>query len=56
VEERSAERAPAHTRLVVALEKVVFPAAGRYRFDLVAGDDVVPACSLFVGHAEASSA
>jgi hypothetical protein len=55
VEQRSAERAPPQTRLVVALEKVVFPAAGRYRFDLVAAGDVVPACSFLVGRVAAAS-
>jgi hypothetical protein len=54
VEERSAERAPAQTQLIVELEKVVFPAAGRYRFDLSAAGDVVPACSFFVGAVAAS--
>jgi hypothetical protein len=55
VEERSADRAPAQTRLIVDLEKVVFPAAGTYRFDLVAAGDVVPACSFFVGEVAATS-
>jgi hypothetical protein len=55
VEERSDDRAPAQTRLIVDLEKVVFPAAGTYRFDLIAGGDVVPACSFFVGEVAAAS-
>lgn len=55
VEERSAERAPAQTRLIVALEKVVFPAAGRYGFELIAAGDVVTACSFFVGEGPAAS-
>jgi hypothetical protein len=49
VEERGDGRAPAQTRLIVALDKVVFPAPGAYRFDLVAAGDVLPACSFFVG-------
>lgn len=49
VEARTSDRAPAHTRLIVALEKVVFPAPGRYHFQLLAAGDVVDACSLFVG-------
>ena len=49
VAERDAGRAPPQTRLVMPLEKVVFPAAGRYRFELVAGGDAVDACSFFVG-------
>jgi hypothetical protein len=54
VEARSAGRPPALTRLIVALDKVVFPVPGVYRFDLVAGGDVVPACSFFVGQITAS--
>jgi len=38
----------AQTRLVLPLEDVVFPHAGRYRFELVAGGDVHRACSLFL--------
>lgn len=49
VEARAEERAPARTRLVMPLEKVVFPKPGRYRFDLVAGGDAVEACTFFVG-------
>ncbi|MCI0434108.1 MAG: hypothetical protein L0271_10810 [Gemmatimonadetes bacterium] len=40
--------APARTRLVLPLERVVFPHEGRYRFLLVAGGDVHEACSLSV--------
>jgi hypothetical protein len=54
VEERDPARPAAHTRLVVPLEKVFFPAPGRYRFDLVAGGDAVPACAFFVGQVPAS--
>jgi hypothetical protein len=49
VEPRGSDRAPARTRLVMPLEKVIFPAPGRYRFELLAGGDVVDACSFFVG-------
>jgi predicted amino acid-binding ACT domain protein len=49
VDERGTARAPAQTRLVMPLEKVVFPEPGRYRFELLAGSDVVEACSFFVG-------
>lgn len=50
VEAREGGRAPAQTRLIMPLEKVVFPTPGRYRFDLVAGGDAVEdACSFFVG-------
>ena len=49
VEARGADRAPAQTRLVMPLDKVKFPRAGRYRFQLVAGGDAVEACSFFVG-------
>jgi hypothetical protein len=49
VEARGAGRAPAQTRLVMELEKVVFPRAGRYRFELLAGGDVADACAFFVG-------
>lgn len=49
VEARGADRAPAQTRLIMPVEKVVFPSPGRYRFQLVAGGDAVDACSFFVG-------
>jgi hypothetical protein len=49
VDARAPDRAPAQTRLIMPLERVIFPAAGRYRFQLVAGGDAVDACSFFVG-------
>jgi hypothetical protein len=49
VAERSDDRAPAQTRLVLPMEKVVFPHAGRYTFHLKASEQTVPAFSLFVG-------
>jgi hypothetical protein len=55
VEERPPEQAPPRTRLIVALEKVVFPAAGHYHFELIAAGDVVAACGFFVGHSPAAS-
>jgi hypothetical protein len=54
VDARESGRAPARTRLLMPLEKVIFPKPGRYRFELVAGGDVVEACSFFVGAAEES--
>ena len=40
--------AAARTRLVLPLERVVFPHEGRYRFLLVAGGDVHDACAVSV--------
>lgn len=37
---------PSQTRLVLPLEKVVFPSPGEYEFELLAGSDVVRACPL----------
>lgn len=56
VEARGTQRAPAQTRLIMPLEKVVFPKPGRYRFELVAGGDVADACSFFVGQAPSAGA
>jgi hypothetical protein len=53
VEPRGPGRPPAHTRLIMPLEKVVFPKPGRYRFDLVAGGHVAEAFSFFVGEVPA---
>jgi hypothetical protein len=52
VDERGTARAPAQTRLIMPLEKVIFPTPGRYRFELLAGGDSVDACSFFVGEVE----
>lgn len=49
VETRSPDRPPAVTRLIMPLEKVVFPQPGIYRFELLAGSDVADACTIFVG-------
>jgi hypothetical protein len=49
VESRGSDRAPAQTRLVMPLEKVIFPKPGRYRFELLAGEHVADACAFFVG-------
>ena len=51
VDARGADRSPPQTRLIMPLEKVVFPKPGRYRFELVAGGDMADACSFFVGEA-----
>jgi hypothetical protein len=48
VEARGADRSPPQTRLIMPLEKVVFPKPGMYRFELVAGGNVADACSIFV--------
>lgn len=49
VDSRPADRAPAQTRLIMPLENVVFPKAGRYHFELRFGDEERRALSLFVG-------
>jgi len=49
VQPRPAGHAPAQTRLIMPIDKVVFPHAGRYTFQLRAGDHTVRAFSLFVG-------
>lgn len=49
VPHRDAGMPAAQTRLALPLEQIVFPHAGRYHFDIVAGGDVHRACSLFVG-------
>lgn len=54
VDARGADRSPPQTRLIMPLEKVVFPKPGRYRFELVAGGDAADACSFFVGQAPAA--
>jgi len=41
-------RPPPRTRLVLPLQNVVFPEAGAYHFELVAGGDVQRACSCFL--------
>lgn len=45
---RRGEGARAQTRLILPLERVVFPHAGRYHLDLVAAGDVRRACSVLV--------
>jgi hypothetical protein len=49
VEARPQGRAPAQTRILLPLENVVFPHAGRYRFMLKVGGRVRPAFAMFVG-------
>jgi len=41
-------RRPARTRLILPLERVVFPHEGRYHLDFIAGGETKRACSLFV--------
>ncbi len=53
VEPRAGDRARPQTRLIMPIEEVVFPSAGRYHFDLKAGSEVRRAFSLFVGKHEA---
>jgi hypothetical protein len=45
---RGGSRAPAQTRLVMPVDRVVFPHAGRFTFELTAGGESVPACSIYV--------
>jgi hypothetical protein len=49
VPERAPGRAPACTRLIIPVREIVFPAAGRYRFELLAGGTAIHAASFFVG-------
>jgi Family of unknown function (DUF6941) len=39
---------PARTRLIMPLEDVVFPQAGRYHFEIIAAGDVHRGCSVLV--------
>jgi hypothetical protein len=48
VDYRGDDRPPAQTRLIMPIQDVVFPHAGRYHFELLAGDTVQRAFSLFV--------
>jgi hypothetical protein len=41
------------TRLIMPLERVVFPRAGHYHFRVTAGDTPHHGCSLYVGAAAA---
>jgi hypothetical protein len=45
---RQASAGRPRTQLIVELARVVFPAAGRYRFELTAGERTVPAFTLLV--------
>jgi hypothetical protein len=38
------------TRLIMPLEKVVFPAPGDYEFELIAGGDAIRVCPLRIRH------
>ena len=46
VSARSGDGPPPQTRLVMPMERVVFPHAGRFTFELIAGGDTVRACSI----------
>lgn len=48
VSPRSDGRGGPETRLIMGLERVVFPAAGRYDFQLVAAGQLRRACSIYV--------
>jgi hypothetical protein len=48
VEARGPDRAPAQTRLVLPLERVIFPHAGRYHFEITAGETKRRALSIFL--------
>ncbi|MEX2281362.1 MAG: hypothetical protein WEE89_02615 [Gemmatimonadota bacterium] len=48
VDSRTPEQPPPQTRVVLPLEKVVFPHPGRYHFRLRAGPGTVEALPLFV--------
>lgn len=52
VEARGPDRAPAQTRVIMPLERVIFPRSGRYTFRLRAGSADHDAFSLFVGQRE----
>jgi len=42
--------APPQTRIILPLERVVFPEPGDYHFELLAGGEVLPVCLLHVIH------
>ncbi|MEX2609400.1 MAG: hypothetical protein WEA24_05600 [Gemmatimonadota bacterium] len=44
---------PPQTRLIMPMERVVFPHAGRFTFELIAGGDTVRACSVHLVEREA---
>jgi hypothetical protein len=48
VDVRTPDQPPPQTRVVLPLEKVVFPHPGKYRFRIQAGTEVREACPLFV--------
>lgn len=51
----SGRATPPRTRLVLPVEDVVFPRAGRYRFELVAGGDAHPGCTLHLREQSAAA-
>lgn len=48
VERRSPEQPPPQTRVVLPLEKVVFPHPGKYHFEVRAGTEMREALPMFV--------
>lgn len=48
VEARNVEQHPPQTRLILKLDRVIFPAAGSYRFRLRAGSQTVEALPIHV--------
>lgn len=52
---RANGQSPARTRLIMPLEQVVFPIAGRYHFEVVAAGDVHRGCSIVVTHQPAQT-
>lgn len=53
---RGEDRARPQTRLIMPIQDVVFPAPGRYHFELKAGNQTRRAFSLFVGKHEEAGA
>lgn len=42
IDPAAAGDAPPQTRLIMPIDRIIFPAAGTYRFELIVGDDRVP--------------
>lgn len=54
VDRRPPERPPARTRLVMPLEEVIFPRAGRYRFEVRMKGETFPGPTLHLVEQEAA--
>lgn len=52
VDPRPAHRPPPRTRLILPLENVVFPQAGRYRFEIRVKGQTLPGPSIFLMEGE----